>query len=157
MMISQPGTEGPVVQLEMRFRAPRPKIWQVWTEPDLLRRWHLADEGYRCTTAEVDLTELGPFRLVVEPPTGDGSFEVIGNYVEIVPEQRLVYTWAAMADPRYWTLVTVELSDDGPGSRLALAHGIFRDEHDRIAHEQGWYGCLSQLAKLLDEELETAD
>src|SRR5262249_34911571 len=138
MMIQQPGTEGPVVRFDMSFRAPRQKIWQVWTDPDLLRRWHLADAGFRCKRAAVDLKRLGAFSIVMEPPTSDAEYDVHGNYVEIVSGERLVYTWAAMSAPSYWTLVTAQFLDDGKGSKLALTHGIFRDEKDRIAHEQGW-------------------
>src|SRR5262245_35109228 len=147
MMISQAGTDGPIVQLDMTFRAPRAKIWQVWTEPALLRKWHFADEGFRCTKAEVDLQRFGAFCIVMEPPDGSGAHEVTGNYVDIVPEKQLVYTWAAMSEPRYWTLVTAEFSDRDKGSALRLNHGIFRSEKDRIAHEQGWFGCLAQLGK----------
>jgi hypothetical protein len=41
-----------------------------------------------------------------------------------------------MSDPTYWTLVTATFSDDGKGSKRSFAHGIFRDEKDRVSHEQ---------------------
>ena len=155
MMISQPGTDGPVVKLDMKFRAPRAKIWQAWTEPDILRRWHMADAGFRCTKAAVDLKPLGAFSIVMEPPAGNAQFEVKGNYVEVISQEQLVYTWAAMSEPRYWTLVTARFLTDGSGSRLELEHGVFKSEQDRLAHEQGWLGCLSHLPAVLDEPMES--
>lgn len=157
MMISQAGIEGPVITLEMSFRAPRAKIWQAWTDPELLRKWHLADEGFRCLRAEVDLRPHGPFLIEIEDPSSRDKFSVRGHYVDIATEEELVYTWAAMSDPTYWTLVTARFSDGegGKGSRLGLQHGIFRSEEDRVVHEQGWAGCLSQLGVLLGEPVES--
>ena len=63
MMIDSAGATGPVIQLQMKFRAPRPKVYQCWTDPALLKKWFFVEEGYENTAAEVDLKPLGKYRL----------------------------------------------------------------------------------------------
>ena len=46
MMIDSAGATGPVIQLAMKFRAPRNKVFQCWTEPALLKKWFFVEEGY---------------------------------------------------------------------------------------------------------------
>lgn len=49
--------------------------------------------------------------------------------------------------------MTARFADDPEtgGSRLTLTHGVFENEEDRVMHEQGWVGRMSQLYALLGE------
>jgi hypothetical protein len=63
---------------------------------------------------------------------------------------------AECGGPQYWTLVTVrfedeEASDGSNRSRIVLTHGVFDNDADRDMHEQGWFGCLTLLERLVDE------
>jgi uncharacterized protein YndB with AHSA1/START domain len=150
MMISNANDAGPVVNFTAQFRAPREKLYRTWTEPDLLRKWFFADEGMRCAVAEMNLQALGPWKIAIEPLAGGDATVIYGHFIEVVPAQKLSYTWTgACADEQYWTLVTAQFDEDGKGSRILLTHGVFQTEADRAAHEQGWVGCLSQLERLL--------
>lgn len=72
------------------FDAPRHLIFKAWTTPELVKRWWHANRG-TCTTAEIDLRVGGKWRWVM---VTDNGFEVAfhGEYREIVPDERLVYT-----------------------------------------------------------------
>ena len=61
---------------------------------------------------------------------------------------------AAFIADQYWTLVNARFEDAGSGSRVILVQGVFQTDLDRMQHEVGWMGCLSQLAKLRGEEVE---
>ncbi len=70
--------------------APRAALWRAWTEPELLRQWWCP----RPWTTEVRAFELRPggaFHTFMQGPEG-GSSDNPGCFVEIVPQQRLVFT-----------------------------------------------------------------
>jgi uncharacterized protein YndB with AHSA1/START domain len=152
MMIDSAGATGPVVQLSMKFRAPRVKVFQCWTEPALLAKWFFVDEGYESTVAEIDLRSLGKYRLGMSRCASGGDEQTVftGYFHEIAAGDRLTYTWTTEGRQVYWTLVTARFKDDGGGSLVELVHGVFENEEDRVLHEQGWVGCLTQLGKLVE-------
>ncbi|WP_439379559.1 SRPBCC family protein [Amycolatopsis lexingtonensis] len=88
MEITTPAEDQILITRE--FDAPKHLVYRVWTTPELVRRWW---SGHRGTTTEVelDLRPGGRWRYVLK--TGDGT-EVgfHGEYREVVPDERLVYT-----------------------------------------------------------------
>ncbi|MFJ7214733.1 SRPBCC family protein [Amycolatopsis sp. NPDC098790] len=88
MEITTPADDRILITRE--FDAPRHLVYRVWTTPELVRRWW---SGHRGTTTEVelDLRPGGRWRYVLK--TNDGA-EVgfHGEYREIVPDERIVYT-----------------------------------------------------------------
>jgi len=72
---------------------------------------------------------------------------VSGVYREVVPNQKLVFTWAWRTMPERESLVTVLIKPDGTGSILTLIHEQFFDEAARDRHRQGWTGCLDKLER----------
>lgn len=152
MMIETRGIEGPVVDTVTRFRAPREKLFKIWTEPALIAKWFMALPGYLPPLVELTLAELGPWKIVVRPEPDAGHSIIPGHFFQVVAG-RLVYTWTgACADEQYLTLVRVafESTPDG-GSTLLLEHGVFRTDLDRAMHEQGWLSCLSLLERFVAE------
>ena len=88
MEITTPADDRILITRE--FDAPKHLVYRVWTTPELVRRWWA---GHRGTTTEVelDLRPGGRWRYVLK--TNDGA-EVgfHGEYREIVPDERIVYT-----------------------------------------------------------------
>ncbi len=65
---------------------------------------------------------------------------------EIVPNRKLVYTWAWESTPERESLVTVEFKPSGDGTELVLTHQRFADSQARDRHQHGWNGCLDRSA-----------
>jgi uncharacterized protein YndB with AHSA1/START domain len=76
-------------------------------------------------------------------------FEVGGIYREVVPNQRLVFSWAWHSTPERESLVTVTLKPDGAGTLLTVHHEQLFDAAARDGHERGWLGSLDKLEKYL--------
>ena len=78
------------IMVTREFNAPRHLLWKAWTTPELVKRWWHANRG-TCTTTDIDLRVGGKWRWVM---VTDSGFEVAfhGEYREIVPNERLVYT-----------------------------------------------------------------
>ena len=151
MIIDHSSAEGPDIHLRLEFRAPRDKVYRTWTDAGLIRKWYYPGPGFRCYVAETDLRALGGWRIGM---TDDAEIDTVvrGHFIEVVPGERLSYTWTgACAQEQYWTLVTARFVDREQGSAIELTHGVFADEQDRAAHEMGWMGCLQHLAQELGE------
>ena len=70
-----------------------------------------------------------------------------GEYLEITPPEKLVFTWSSPAVKN--TRVTVELRDLGDSTELWLTHELLETEHQRKSHSGGWEAALVKLEKLL--------
>jgi uncharacterized protein YndB with AHSA1/START domain len=89
----------------------------------------------------------GRFRIVFRTEDGE-EHDVGGLYREVVPNEKLVFTWAWRSTPERESLVTVLIRADGEGASLTLTHEQFFDEAARDRHEYGWTGSLDKLGRL---------
>jgi len=121
--------------------APVDEVFRWWTEPDLLRQW-MSPVG--SVEAEVDLRVGGRFRIVMRE--GDTRIDHTGEYLEIQPPARLVFTWVSDFTGAEPSLVTVELERDATGAtRLHLLHSEL-PEAVAASHRRGWGAMLDRLA-----------
>ena len=151
--------------IEHRFDAPVELIWQMWTNPNQFRAWY-GPEGASIPTAKMDV-RVGGTRLVcmeVQTPNGPMQMWFAGEYLEVVENQRLVYT-ESMSDENgvvkspadmgmpeghpTTTEVRVEINADGDGTRMVLTHTGIPDDSPGAA---GWRMAIDKLAKYLMED-----
>ena len=78
------------ILITREFAAPRHLVYRAWTTPELVKRWWSGHHGTP-TEVELDLRVGGRWRYVLKTTEG---FEVAfhGEYREIVPDERIVYT-----------------------------------------------------------------
>ena len=78
------------ILITREFAAPKHLVYKAYTTPELIKRWWSGQRG-DVTRAEVDLRIGGKWRYVMVTPDG---FEVAfhGEYREIVPNERIVFT-----------------------------------------------------------------
>ena len=78
------------IQITREFDAPARLVFQAYTTPELVKRWWAGERG-EVTVAEIDLRVGGRWRSAMIANEG---FEVAfhGEYLEIVPNERLVST-----------------------------------------------------------------
>ena len=128
------------------YNAPVAAVYAAWTDPEQMKHWMGPSDEY---TSEVtsDLRVGGRYRITAQSP-GD-THEVAGVYQEIVPGQKLVFSWAWKSTPDRQSLVTITFKPDRDGTMLTLLHEQFFDEDARDRHQQGWTGALNKLEKLL--------
>ena len=118
----------------------------AWTDPALIPRWWGPDRG-PVTQADIDLRVGG--RFTVSFRTEDGEQHTVnGSYREIVPGEKLVFSWAWISTPERQSQVTVSLKPDGAGTLLTLLHEQFTDTAARDDHRRGWTGTLDKLERL---------
>jgi uncharacterized protein YndB with AHSA1/START domain len=139
----------PSLTLKRRLKAPPAKVFDAWADPQKLVLWfgpaHTVQDSVR---AQMDVRPGGRFRVQFSTDEGE-SHEVGGTYKELVPDKRLVFTWAWHTTPERESLVTITLAPDGDGTLLTLHHEQFFDEPARDGHQRGWTGTLEKLDRFL--------
>jgi uncharacterized protein YndB with AHSA1/START domain len=135
----------PSLTLKRRLHAPPAKVYAAWTDPEKIARW-IGPEGIVVLSAESDPRVGGRYRFVMKSPDGE-THDVSGVYREVVPNEKLVFTWAWKSTPERESRVTITLKADGDGTMLTLLHEQFFDETARDHHKQGWTGSLDKLEK----------
>jgi uncharacterized protein YndB with AHSA1/START domain len=149
-MLASPGSDlaaKPSLTLKRRLNAAPEKVYAAWTEPEKLSRWFGPDNG-AVTLAETDVRVGGRFRVVFHTEDGE-AHDVSGVYREVVPNEKLVFTWAWRSTPERESLVTIMIRPDGGGTSLTLTHERFFDEAARDRHAYGWNGSLDKLERYL--------
>jgi len=140
--------ERPSLALVRKLDAAPAKVWRALTEPEMLKRWMAPDAAFKIPVAEIELRVGGRYRIVMVSPDGE-EHDVRGVYREIVPNRKLVHTWAWKSTPERESVVTMELRAAGSGTELTLTHEQFADEQARDKHQHGWTGCLAGLERFL--------
>lgn len=135
--------------LVRRIKAPPAKIWAAITEPDQMLKWWGPDAG-PTIRVDADVRPGGRFSVVFR--TMDGiERNPTGMYREVVPEQKLVFTWDLPGAAEPETLVTFLLKPIDTGTELTLTHAHLPDQAACDSHEMGWSGLLDKLPIFLGE------
>jgi uncharacterized protein YndB with AHSA1/START domain len=91
------------------FNGPARLVFDAWTTPDLLMRWWAPKSfGVSFLSCEVDARTGGSYRFVFSHPSSDEPMEFFGQYIEVTPPSRLVWTNAEGREGGAVTTVTFE-------------------------------------------------
>jgi uncharacterized protein YndB with AHSA1/START domain len=141
--------------LEREIDVPPALVWKVWTQPEHLKHWFVP-KPWSVTDCEIDLRPGGIFRTTMRSPEGQ-EFPNLGCYLEIVPQQRLVFTDALLpgfrpSEKPFFTAI-LSLTPQGSGTRYT-AIAIHRDEagrkqHEEMGFEHGWGTVVTQMVEYI--------
>ena len=141
---------GTSLALTRVFQAPLARLYQAWTDPEMMGEWFHPNPEMR-STCTVDLRVGGRYEIRMYPQEGD-PYVAVGEYQEIIPNEKLVFTWRWQGvEDAEESLVTVlfrSLSERE--TELTLQHKRFLDEEDLNSHAEGWAGTFDQLAAALE-------
>ncbi len=146
-MASTKTQERPSLSIVRKLDAAPAKVWRAITEPEMLKKWMAPSDDFKIPVAEAELRVGGRYHIVMHARDGE-VHDVSGAYREIVPNKKLVYSWAWKSTPERESVVTIELRAAGNGTELTLRHEQFFDKEVRDRHQLGWVGCLSRLERL---------
>jgi uncharacterized protein YndB with AHSA1/START domain len=137
----------PSVTIVRKIKASPAKVWAAITQPEQMMQWWGPDAG-PTLRAEADVRPGGRFSVVFRLLNGD-EHNPTGVYQEVIPEQKLAFTWDLPGVVEPESLVTFRLEPIEGGTKLTLTHEHLPDEDARKSHEQGWTGLLDKLAPFL--------
>jgi uncharacterized protein YndB with AHSA1/START domain len=159
--MTDPSGPDDAVVIERTFDAPVSLIWEMWTVAEHFASWY-GPEGATIPVAEMDVRVGGSRRICMQVRTPRGPMEMwfSGEYLEVVEQQRLVYTESVSDEAgnpvgpadgdqpgvHPVTQVRVELEAIDAGTRMVLTHvGLPADSPGAT----GWNMALDELSALV--------
>ena len=82
------------IVIEKIFNAPREKVWEAWTNPEMIQKWW-GPEGFTAPSIKIDLKVGGIYTYAMKGPKGSQWDRVMyssGIFKEIVPTEKIVVT-----------------------------------------------------------------
>ena len=143
-----PAKERPSLTLRRHYPVAAEKVWRAWTDPQALKAWFGPEEIVSVPLAEVDLRVGGRFRVTMLAADGE-THDVSGVYQELVPNRKLVFSWAWRSTPERVSRITLDLHAVEGGTELAFVQDRFFDPAARDNHARGWTGTFAKLDAML--------
>lgn len=127
------------------INAPPERVFEAFANPAIESQWG-CPAHCRQGPMRSDVRVGGTYRNTMFD--GDEEVTVFGTYLEVVPNQKLVFTsqWVGGTNPE--TVVTVELRAKDGGTELTLSQTGFGSESSSKGHQEGWDSCLDKLVAL---------
>jgi len=129
------------------------KVYRAFLEADAMAKW-LPPNGFTCTVHHFEPKVGGTFKMSFRNFTTGNSHSFGGEYVELVPNERLRYT-DKFDDPNLpgEIQVTVILKKVSVGTELDITQSGIPDVIPPEACYLGWQDSLRNLAKLVEPEI----
>lgn len=141
---------GPALVLRRTYAAPRQRVYDAWTTPELAAKF-LGARDHTVPKVEMDVRTGGSYRIAMQRPDGD-TWYAAGTYRDVQPPERLAMTWRWEEDKpedEHETLLTLEFNEVDGGTELVLTHEQFATMESRDGHEQGWSAIMEALEPTL--------
>ena len=141
------------------IKAPRPVIWNAWTDRASLEQWWVPAPA-QCKVLEMDLRPGGSFVTRISENGGafiphmSACFLAVDNLERIVFTDALIGGWRPAEQPFMTAIITLR---DHPMGTEYVAHAMHRNSADRNRHEElgfydGWGTVTEQLARLVERQ-----
>ena len=141
-----------VVKAEIELAATPERVFRSLTDGAELAAWWGSDEMYRTYDWVIDLRPGGKWSARARGNDGVES-TVDGEYLEVDPPRRLVYTWRPSWDDYAVTTVQYDLVPTATGTRLLVTHTGFGDRATAATGTgEGWKRVLEWFAEHIERE-----
>ncbi len=152
-------TNDTTLTISRLIAAPPSAVWNAWSVPENLAKWWIP-APIECEVVTLDLRPGGGFvTRMREAGAADFQPHVDGCFLDVVPEERLVFTtvltegwqpaepWLALT-----AILTFEAQDGGTLYSARVLHKTPEDsaKHDQMGFYEGWGTAIGQLAGLLE-------
>ncbi|MDB5526691.1 MAG: hypothetical protein JWM58_4454 [Rhizobium sp.] len=153
---SSTASESRELVLVRTFDAPAAKIYEAWTNPEILKKW-FAPLPFTTPEAHLDVRAGGESTITMQDAAGN-RYPNTGVYLELVPNRKIVFTdaftagWKPSGKPFMVAEILLEEQPDGKTKYTATARHWReedREAHEKMGFHEGWGQCADQLAALL--------
>ena len=144
--------DGGIIKAEIEIAATPERVFRSLTDPTELAAWWGSDEMYRTFDWMIDLRAGGKWSTSALGADGTKG-TVDGEYIEVDPPKRLVYTWRPSWDDFQVTTVQYDLQPTATGTRLLVTHTGFGDRAMAAAGTgEGWKRVLEWMGDYVEQK-----
>jgi uncharacterized protein YndB with AHSA1/START domain len=136
------------IRIIRHFVVPTLKIWQAWTQPEIVRLWFGSDPNGVVVQARLDVRVGGEFEVTFAN-SDKTEFTCYGTYREIEPNSMLCFSWSWKNTPDIEELISVLLQEDGSGTLMTFEHSNI-DPNTSHGYEIGWSTTFDKLEKVFN-------
>ncbi len=141
------------VRLHRVFAAKPEKVYRAFLNADALAKW-LPPYGFTCHVEHLDAKVGGTFKMSFENFTTGKSHSFGGEYLELVPQERIRYTDRFDVPNLLGTMhVTVKLKPVSVGTEVNIEQSGIPSLVPTEACYLGWQQSLMQLAKVVEPDI----
>jgi uncharacterized protein YndB with AHSA1/START domain len=141
--------------VERTYDASPARVFAAWADPVVKVHWFAGPDEWELDEFDLDF-RVGGREFNRGGPKGGPVHTYEARYQDIVPDERIVYTYDLRLDQTLIsvTLATVEFKPAGAGTRLVVTEqGAYLDGHEPpTQREQGWGALLDALGAELRRE-----
>ena len=134
--------------LRRTFTAERARVFRAWITPAALESW-LKPGGKNMTVRSLDARVGGSFHFELESGTS-----IVGTYLQIIPPEKLAFTWSGEGIHSGDTIVTLDFLEQGAATEIVLTHEGLSAPERRARATGGWQSMLDALASVLSSHLD---
>ena len=136
------GDAGHALKITRIIHASRQEVFEAWTNAELMKQW-MCPEGSSVSFVALDLRVGGAFRVDMHI---DGADMIhTGIYREIIPPEKLAFTWVSRHTHYRESLVTLKFLPQGEDTELILHQTQLPDDEALERHTVGWTQLIKHL------------
>jgi uncharacterized protein YndB with AHSA1/START domain len=133
------------ITVETLVNAPLEKAWEVFTNPEHVKKWNHASDDWHSPRAENDLREGGKFNFRMEAKDGSQGFDFEGKYTEVVPLEKFSYV---MSDGRKVDVIFEKL-----GNSTQVKETFDPESNNPLEFQRaGWQAILDNFKRAAEAE-----
>lgn len=147
------------LEISRFVNAPRKKVWQAWTDREILKLWW-CPKPWVTEVRALDLRPGGAFHTYMTGPLPDGTTGESDNpgvFLEVIPERKLVATSMLLegwrpASPWIGITSIFTMEDEGDGTRY-VARCLHQNaeaakKHEEMGFYDGWGTMITQMEEV---------
>ena len=140
------------IRLHRVFKTTPERLYRAFLHPEAMAKW-LPPHGFTGKVHEIDARVGGKYRMSFTNLTTGSSHSFGGEYLELVPNQRIVHTDRFDAGLEGTMKVTVEIKDVKCGTELRVTQEGVPDAIPAEACYLGWGESLDLLKLLVEPQI----
>ena len=130
--------------IEASIDADKQIVWEMWTEPEHIKKWNFASDDWHCPSAKNDLRVGGKLETRMEAKDGSFGFDLVAIYDDVEISQRLA---SHLDDGRAVVTTFIEKN----GMTCVTTKFEPEGEHSLDMQQAGWQAILNNFKKYTEE------